>query len=150
VTLPPVRPDDPDADAPEWWRRTATYRRIPLLVMFVLVVIFIVAQQGSPAPKLTTNCHSPGFALSTYSTQPHKAVQWSTTGVPGITYAISFSGPEGATQQQFVTGRMPSDCTESGAFGVLLPPGKYVARMTVVRATDGPTDPTHVFEVTQP
>jgi hypothetical protein len=76
--------------------------------------------------------------------------QWSTTGVPGITYAISFSGPEGATQQQFVTGRMPSDCTESGAFGVLLPPGKYVARMIVVGGSDAPPDPTHAFEVSQP
>ena len=146
MTRPP-RPDDPDADAPEWWRRSAGLRRIPIIAVILVTVIIIVASQGGSPPALRTSCTTPAFALSTYNTPDHHAVQWSVTGPKGMLYQLTvgvrgFTSRDdalvvipdsGLTQKQTQAASpqltMPNNCRNSGTFGVIVPPGKYQVRL---------------------
>jgi len=143
----PRRPDDPDADAPEWWRRSGNLRRIPLIGIVVLVILIFRAGQGDAPPSIRTSCSTPAFVLSTTSTPAHHTLQWSTTGPPGMTYLLTvgvlgFAATGGhrvpipdvglskneiqaASQRQTMDG----DCKQSGHFAIFIKPGVYQVRM---------------------
>lgn len=143
----PARPDDPDADAPDWWRRAGNLRRIPIIAVVLITVIIVVASQGGAPPKLHTSCTTPAFALSTYRTPNHHAVQWSVTGPAGMHYrmTVGVSGfvstngtlvatpDRGLTQKQTQAASpemtMGNDCLDTGAFGVVVPTGTYRVRL---------------------
>jgi hypothetical protein len=143
----PVRPDDPDADAPEWWRRSSSLRRVPIIAAIVLGVILIRAGQGTPPPALRKSCTTPAFALSVQSSPSHQALQWTATGPPGMHYqlGIGVSGfvstqgkliaePDpGLTRAQTQAASpqltMGASCTNSSHFGLVVPPGTYTVRL---------------------
>jgi hypothetical protein len=76
----PARPDDPDADAPEWWRRSGRLRSAPIIAAIIIAVILLRAGQGPSYPKIAKSCANPSFVLSTTTTRSHHLVQWSATG----------------------------------------------------------------------
>ena len=52
----PAPAGDADQDAPEWWRRSANFRRIPIIAVIILVAILIRATQTNGPPSIRTNC----------------------------------------------------------------------------------------------
>ncbi len=143
----PTRPDDPDADAPEWWRRSGSLRRIPLIGVVLLVILIFRAGQGESPPSIRTSCSTPSFVLSTQTTPAHHTLQWSTTGPPGMTYLLTvgvlgFAATDGhrvaipdpgltknriqAASQRMT---MDGDCKQSGHFAIFIKPGTYQVRM---------------------
>ena len=143
----PTRPDDPDADAPEWWRRSANLRKWPLIALVVLVVLILRAGHGSPPPSIHKSCTTPAFVLSTARTETLHALQWSVTGPPGMRYLLTvgasgFVSTDGrlvATpdpglsrkQMQAASQRMTmdGDCVQSGHFAVFIGAGTYQVRL---------------------
>ena len=143
----PRRPEVSDADAPEWWRRSANLRRIPLIGIVVLIVIILRAGQGESPPSLRTSCSTPAFVLSTKHTAVRTALQWSTTGPPGTRYLLtvgvlgfaSAGGhrlpiPDAGLRQNQIQAAsqemtMDGDCKQSGHFAIFIGPGTYQVRM---------------------
>jgi hypothetical protein len=148
-------PDDPDADAPEWYRKSAALRRVPIVAAIVLGVVIVQATtNGSSPPALRTSCTTPAFALSTYSAQQHKAVRWAMTGKPGVVYQLAVgvdrfdAAPNGrltpVPPSRAVDGhaqlaspqvKMDADCKADGTFGVLIEPGRYTAALFAFTGT---------------
>lgn len=146
ATRPPRTPDD-DPDAPEWWRRSANFKRWPIIVALVIAVVIFRALQNGQPPSITKSCTTPNFALSTYSSAGHHEIDYSVTGPPGMLYLlmVGVSGfvstdnslvptPDfGHTDQQMQAASqrktMEADCVQTGRFGVLVPAGTYVVRL---------------------
>ena len=163
-----VRASDPDADAPEWWRRSAKLSRISIVAVVVIVAVILAAtRSSSPPPPITKSCTTPAFVLSTYSTQSHKSVQWSATGFPaggkftlaiGVErFDISASGrltpvpdPGVGTHDIRATPvqTMDGDCVASGRFTVALPKRAYTVRLFRIVGAPGAATATSVAERT--
>jgi hypothetical protein len=161
--LPPAAPDDPDAGAPEWYRRSRSLRRVPLVAAVVITVIIIRAGQGSSPPELATSCTTPAFALSTYSIDGHQTVRWAATGPAGTRFALTIgvadftTAPDGhlapvpdpgvATGQTRTSApqEMDDDCKADGTFGVVLPAGTYAVRLFTIEG-DNASDVRPVVE----
>ena len=144
MTRPQV---DPDADAPEWWRQTARYRRIPLIALIILVVLIYKATQGGSPPPITKSCTTPAFVLSTHTVGHARIVRWSATGPAGMHYLLTigvsgFVSTQGklvptpdfgktlAETQAVGNSRfMPGSCTDSGVFAAIVPAGSYTMRL---------------------
>jgi hypothetical protein len=155
--LPPAAPDDPDAGAPDWFRRSRTLRRVPLVAAVVITIIVIRAGQGSSPPELETSCTTPAFALSTYAIDSNQTVRWAATGPAGSRFALAI-GVAGFTKaadghlapvpdegvaprgtRTTAPAEMDDDCTADGTFGVVLPAGRYTVRMFTIKG-DNPDD----------
>lgn len=149
------RPDDPDADAPDWWRRSRSLRRVPLIAAVILIVIILRASSGSAPPALAKSCTTPSFALSAYRTKSHQTLQWAATGPPGMHFQLTVGvarldpGPNGTLKTVPEGGRttrevqaasrqvtMGSGCRANSTFGVIVAPGTYTVRMFTL---SGPT-----------
>src|SRR4051794_36554383 len=123
-------------------------RRVPLIAALVLAVILIKAMSSaSGPPSLATSCTTPAFALSTYSTPSHHVIQWSATGPANQAFALAIGvdhftpAPDGHLAPVPDAGvgardtrttapqRMGKDCTDHGAFGVVMPTGSYTVRL---------------------
>ena len=151
----PTRTPDDDPSAPEWWRRSAQLKRLPIILGIVLVVILLRAAQGGSAPSITKSCTAPDFVLSASTTTQHHEINYSVTGPPGMTYLlmVGVSGfidtgsgldptPDaGHTKEQIQAASqrktMEADCVQTGRFGVLVPPGTYQVRLFRL---EGPSD----------
>src|SRR4051794_9121395 len=102
----------------------------------------------SPPPELTTSCTTPAIALSTTTQRQHHTVRWSVTGPGGSIFELTLGvsrvdvasggrlvfvpengGDQKTEQRAGHQQTMPKSCKASGAFGVLVPPGKYTVRM---------------------
>lgn len=143
----PAVADDPDADAPEWWRRSAKLRRLPLIAVVIVAVLLLRVGQSDKPPAITVSCSTPSFVLSTTHTQQRHPIQWSATGPPGMRYLLTVgtsgfvtSGgrlhatPDyGLTTKQMQAASqemtMDGDCKQSGRFAVILSPDTYNVRM---------------------
>ena len=146
----PVRPPptgDADQDAPEWWRRSANFRRIPIIAMIVLVVVLFRATQSNGPPSIRTSCSKPSFVLSTTDTVERKVVQWTATGPPRMRYQLTLGvsgfvrldGKLKATPDYGVTSDqmqaasqemlMDGDCKQSGRFAPFRGTGTFNVRM---------------------
>jgi hypothetical protein len=153
ATRPPRQPADDDSDQPEWWQRSAQFRRWPIVLALILAFILFRAFQNGHAPSIVKSCTTPNFVLSTYKTGQHHEIDYSVTGPPGMKYLL-FVGVSGfvstnnelvptpdaglskeqiqaASQRQTMDG----DCLQSGRFGVLVPAGSYAVRLFQVVAT---------------
>ncbi|MBV9292280.1 MAG: hypothetical protein JO222_07515 [Frankiales bacterium] len=84
----PVPPDDPEADAPEWWRRSARLRTIPLVAVVVIAIVLLRAGQGPSYPAIAKNCTTPSFVMSTSKTPAHRLVQWTATGPAKLRFVL--------------------------------------------------------------
>jgi hypothetical protein len=144
-----------DAEAPEWYRNTATLRKIPLIAAIVVAAGLLLTGKGSPPPALTTSCTTPAFALSTYSTESHKTVAWSVTGPAGSRVALTIgvarftqgtSGllspvPDPGVGVHEMRSTPPTtigdDCTAHGDFGVALPSQTYTVRLFTITGRPG-------------
>jgi hypothetical protein len=143
----PAPAGDADQDAPEWWRRSANFRRIPIIAMIIIVVILIrVVQTGGP-PSIRVSCAKPSFVLSTTHTVERKVVQWSATGPPGMRYELTLGAsgfvrlggqlratPDyGLTKDQMQAASqdmtMDGDCKQSGRFAPFRGTGTFNVRM---------------------
>jgi hypothetical protein len=119
-----------------------------LVALLVLAVILVRAFFSSPPPKLTTSCTQPAIALSTSSQKQHHTVRWSVTGPGGSVFELTLGvsrvdvaaggrlvfvpeagGSQKTEQRAGHQQTMPKSCKTSGAFGVLVPPGRYTVRM---------------------
>lgn len=163
-----ARPDsagDADQDAPEWWRRSANFRRIPVIAVIILVAILIRATQTNGPPSIRTSCSKPSFVLSTTHTVQRKVVEWSTTGPPGMRYQLTL-GVSGfvridgklkatpdygvpkdqiqAASQELV---MDGDCKQSGRFAPFRGSGTFNVRMFTFGGTDARPTATDVDSV---
>ena len=154
-----------DDDAPEWYRRALTLRRIPIIAAIVVVVIILRAGHSSPPPPLKTSCTTPAFALSTYSTASHKTVRWAVTGPAGTRFALAIgvdrftSGTDGRLVPVPDPGLDPEqmrstppttidgDCKTDGTFGVVLPPGRYAVRLFSITVSH--TSPARMHQVAE-
>jgi len=118
------------------------------VLLLVLAIILVRAFSSSPPPALTTSCTQPAIALSTASQKEHHTVRWSVTGPGSMVFELTLGvsrvdvGPGGrlvfvpeaggsqkTEQRAGHQQTMPKSCKASGAFGVLVPPGKYTVRM---------------------
>lgn len=154
-----TRPGPPNGNRPpsepEWWRRSAALRRVPLVAAVVIGFIILRAFSGSSPPALRTSCTTPAFALSTYSTTAHHAIQWSATGPRQDRFALTVGAaglrsdggrltpvPESGLRAAQVLVAGPESfgggCTAHGSFGVTLPVRSYSVRMFLVPATGQP------------
>jgi hypothetical protein len=146
----PTRPNrlgDPDADAPEWWRRSANLRKVPIIGVVVLVILILRAGAGSSPPSIRTSCTTPAFVLSTTHTQVRHALAWTVTGPPGMRYLLTVGASGFVTsggrlhatpdpglskdQMQAASQRMTmdGDCKQSGHFAVFIGAGTYQVRL---------------------
>ena len=164
----PVRPGDPDADAPEWWRRSANLRRIPIVAAIILVVVILQAVRSDKPPSIRTSCTTPSFVLSTTNAPQRHAIEWSSTGPPGMRYLLTVGAsgfvtsggrlhatPDyGLSDKQMQAAsqemKMDGDCKQSGRFAPIVAPGTYNVRMFRLAGTK--TFPTatevHAIELT--
>jgi hypothetical protein len=163
--LPPAAPDDPDAGAPEWYRRSRSLRRVPLVAAVVITIIIIRAGQGSPPPELTTSCTTPAFALSTYSIDGHDTVRWAATGPADTRFALAIgvdrfteaadghlapvpdAGVAPGGTRTTAPEELDDDCKADGTFGVVLPAGTYAVRLFTIEG-DNAADVQPVVEHT--
>src|SRR3954452_951665 len=143
----PARPGDADADAPEWWRRTSSFRRVPIIAAIILVALIIKAGHGGAPPSIAKSCTTPAFVLSEDKAEQHHALGWSVTGPPGLRYLLTvgasgFVSSEGqltATPDPGLTVRqtqaasrhmtMDGDCLQDGHVGVCDRAGRYNVRL---------------------
>jgi hypothetical protein len=143
----PAAADDPDADAPEWWRSSRNLRRIPIIGMIILVVIILRVVQADKPPAIRTSCSTPSFVLSTTHAEQRHPIEWSTTGPPGMRYVltvgtsgfVTLGGTLHATPDYGLTNKqmqaasqemkMDGDCKQSGRFAPIVSPGTYNVRM---------------------
>jgi len=162
----PVRPGDPDADAPEWWRRSGNLRKVPIIGVILLVILILRAGMGSSPPSIRTSCSTPSFVLSTMHTQVRHALEWSVTGPPGMHYLltvgvsgfVSTNGHIVATpdpgltknQVQAASQRMTidGDCKQSGRFAVFIGAGTFQVRMFQLGGTTAIPTATEVDSAT--
>jgi hypothetical protein len=146
VTLP----GDPDADAPEWWRRAARLRRVPLIAAAVLVILMIRAMNAPPPPTLEADCNAADFAMSEYTINGQHRMGWTATGPAGTRFTLVIGAEEvrttssGLLQPVLKPGvdadtvhvtpplEVGDDCLVDGSFRISLAPGKYQAGMFVV------------------
>jgi hypothetical protein len=156
-----TRPDpagDADQDAPEWWRRSANFRRIPIIAAIILVVILVRATQSNDPPSIRTSCTKPSFVLSTTHTTQRSGVEWSTTGPPGMRYQLTLgvggfalvngklkaTPDSGVTKDQMQAASqelvMDGDCKQSGRFAPFRATGTFDVRMLTIGGTE--TEPT--------
>jgi len=161
----PQSAGDADQDAPEWWRRSANFRRIPIIAMIVLVVILVRATQSNGPPSIRTSCSTPSFVLSTTHTVERKVVQWSATGPPGMRYQLTLGAsgfvrlhgklkatPDyGLTKDQMQAASqemsMDGDCKQSGRFAPFRGSGTFNVRMFTFGGTDTKPTATDVYSV---
>jgi hypothetical protein len=147
MPLRPAPAGDADQDAPEWWQRSASFRRIPVIAMIILVVILIRFTQSHGPPSIRTSCTKPSFVLSTTHTVQRKVVQWSATGPPGMRYQLTLGAsgfvriggqlratPDyGLTKDQMQAASqemtMDGDCKQSGRFAPFRGTGTFNVRM---------------------
>jgi hypothetical protein len=143
----PTSAGDADQDAPEWWRRSANFRRVPIIAMIVLVVVLFRATQSHGPPSIRTSCSKPSFVLSTTHTVQRKVVQWTATGPPGMRYQLTLGAsgfvrvdgnlkatPDyGVTKDQMQAASqemsMDGDCKQSGRFAPFRGSGTFNVRM---------------------
>jgi hypothetical protein len=155
----------PADEAPEWYRRALTLRRIPIIAAIVVVVIILRAGHSSPPPPLKTSCTTPAFALSTYSTASHKTLRWAVTGPAGTRFALAIgvdhftSGADGRLTPVPDPGLDPEqmrstppttvddDCKADGTFGVVLPAGRYAVRLFTITVSH--TSPARMHKVAE-
>jgi hypothetical protein len=142
----PIDPGvDPEADAPEWWRRSSRLRRLPLIVAIVIAVILLRAGHGASYPAITKSCTTPSFVLSTTKTPAHRLVQWSVTGPATLRFVLGVgvsgyqqtgqrfapipdpgvSRPDALTSDAQILG---GDCVAHGQFS-LVDPGTFTVRL---------------------
>jgi len=114
----------------------------------VLAVILVRSFATNPPPKLKTSCTQPAIALSTATQKQHHTVRWSVTGPAKSVFELTLGvsrvdvdpggqfvfvpeagGSQKTEQRAGHQQTMPNSCKRSGAFGVLVPPGKYTVRM---------------------
>jgi hypothetical protein len=143
----PARLGDPDADAPEWWRRSANLRKVPIIALIILVVIIFRAGLSGSPPSIRTSCTTPAFVLSTTHTQVRHPLAWTVTGPPGMLYQLTIgiggfvtSGGKlhatpdsGLTLDQTQYGSpvttMAGECKQSGHLAVVIKAGTYQVRL---------------------
>jgi hypothetical protein len=129
------------------------------------VAVILHAGQKSPPPKLATNCTTPAFALSTYTTASHKTIRWSVTGPARARFALAIgvarftTGSDGrlvpvpdpgldTTQMRSTPPtEIGDDCKADGTFGVVLPAGTYSVRLFTITVSD--TTPAHMQQVAE-
>jgi len=118
------------------------------VALLILGIILFRAFSASPPPALKTSCTTPAMALSTTTQRQHHTVRWSVTGPGSMVFELTLGvsrvdvGPGGkfvfvpeagggqkSEQRAGHQQTMPKSCKASGAFGVLVPPGKYTVRM---------------------
>ena len=158
----PTRTPDDDPNAPEWWRKSALARRLPIVLIIAIVAVVIHASTGGRAPSITKSCTTPDFALSGTTEKQHHEVEYSVTGPPGMTYVLMVgvsryvsSGNQlvgipdpGHTKEQMQPASqrnvMPASCVQTGHFGVLVPPGTYQVRLFRLEGPPGEVQPVAV------
>jgi hypothetical protein len=140
-------PGDPDADAPEWWRRSAALRRVPIIAAVVIIVILVRAMSSGRPAAITKSCTTPAFVLSSYNTASGHTVKWAATGPSGMHFALAIGVagyapaadghlaplPDPGVGQRDTRTTQPQTmgggCTDHGLFGVMMPAGSYAVRM---------------------
>lgn len=158
----PARTGDNDQDAPEWWRRSANFRRIPVIAMIIIVVILVRATQSNGPPSIRTSCTTPSFVLSTTQTEERKVVQWTATGPPRMRYqltlgvsgfvrldgALKATPDYGLTKGQMQAASqemtMDGDCKQSGRFAAFRSTGTFNVRMFRFGGTEAAPNATEV------